>query len=369
MPKETGLYRRGNFCRAAGFCTVAHHTGNVGNGIDYSILNHFQRVAAQVGNARRTAAGGAYRAAVSGKLADKGFLEQRYQIAQSQGAQDFLPGQPLLLGKDDYGKGYCHALIAAAGVDDHRQDTPAHPGIGTGGRIGGSTVGQRISGGQQGFTDLSTPLSPQALLCNGHIVIQLLFQNRFDFGKIHGFGKPIDVFDAQITVALFTARWRRAAACHTGDYHAVPFLTDNICVGVPYFHQSAVSVAADLQQNVQIGRAFQRQDFAHSGIPQLTHMFHLLRLDVAQYLHAKLRISGQSAQNGAGIDTAQTVGSRDNDAFDVFDDVSAAMYCHGRGHTTEQTPGAGGCIGNGNGFCAAQRGNQFPTEQSHILRG
>ena len=98
----------------------------------------------------------------------------------------------------DDGDGDCDALIAAAGIDDHRQLTAAHAGIGTGGRLGNGPVAHLAAVEfQHGGTDVGTVIPPQALLGDRRVVPDLRIQHLADIRQVASIGKVVNIGNVQ----------------------------------------------------------------------------------------------------------------------------------------------------------------------------
>ena len=143
--------------------------------IDHRILDLPQAAPSQPGNAGSRAAGGAHCPAIGGQAADSRFLIDCGQVGQRQGAIDHVLWHALGAPIQDNGDRDSDALVAAARVDDHRQGTAAHPGVGAcGGR--GPQTGKEVSGMgvcHQGPPYLGAIGTSQALFCDGCIILNL----------------------------------------------------------------------------------------------------------------------------------------------------------------------------------------------------
>src|SRR5699024_6961672 len=120
----------GNLAGAGGLGAVADDTGGNGQGVDDGVGGLTAPTAQQAGDARPGAGPGAHGAAVGGEAADALLLVDGGEIGEGEGTVETFRRTLKGSGVFDDGEGDRHALIAAAGVDDHGQFTAAHPGVG-----------------------------------------------------------------------------------------------------------------------------------------------------------------------------------------------------------------------------------------------
>ena len=117
---------RRNLQRTRRFGTIANHTSQVGYHVLYRIGNLVVGAAHQIGDAA-AGAGSSHDAAAEGRQFAKALLDvDGGEVAQDEGAGDFLFGVVVLLAKDDHGQGGSDALVAAARIAHHGNHGSGH---------------------------------------------------------------------------------------------------------------------------------------------------------------------------------------------------------------------------------------------------
>ena len=119
--QKRGVQRRGDLRRAGGLGSVAEDYADSGEGVGNGVGDNPVADPYQVGQRSAGTAGGGNGSAEGGQIADKVFQMNGNQIADSQGPVQLLLGQPMGLNILDHRDGHGDALIAASGVDHHRQ--------------------------------------------------------------------------------------------------------------------------------------------------------------------------------------------------------------------------------------------------------
>ena len=134
--QQTGLHGGGDFGRAAGLCAVTDHAGVDCDGIDDGVGDLAVAPAVQVGDAGARAAASTGRAAIGGQAADAGLQVDGHEVGDNQRPVQHILGHLQLLGVHNDGQRGGQSLVAAAGVDNHRQLTAVHAPVRTGGGVG-----------------------------------------------------------------------------------------------------------------------------------------------------------------------------------------------------------------------------------------
>ena len=260
-----------------------------------------------------------------------------------------------------------HTLVAAAGIDDHRQLTAAHTGVGTGGGPGfgtGADVGAYVM--QKGLADIGAPVAPQALVRDGGVHLHLALERFPDILQVAGGGKVIDALHAEQGVI-------RRLGIHGLGLHglfledlAVLFDQDDIGVlhgdadlgiGVPL-----VGDDADVQHHAPVhgdqGDGGGCDVGGELGFGLLGH-----GLDDLQQ---GLFIAAQDADGRGSRNAPATIGAGNDDALYVFDDVAAGFHLHAVRDGSQNRPGHGGTVSDGDGLRAALGTHQLPLQNVHI---
>ena len=134
------------------FRPVTHHSGQVGthslNSVDYLFVGPPH----QVSNRRSSPRTGNQNSTQSRKVSHIIMDMGSYQITQSQGPDQLLPGTTELFGSHDDRKINRNPLISTTGISHHRFFTTVHPSIGS---CGGTNQGivQKVVF-QQPFVDI-----------------------------------------------------------------------------------------------------------------------------------------------------------------------------------------------------------------------
>ena len=137
------------------------------------------------------------------------------------------------------------------------------------------------------------------------------------------------------------------------------FNPGNVGVAVLYLHQGFMLSGNGPHNDIQIAHIPDQFYLTDLFRHQLLGFFDILRGNTRKNLQLLFTVSGKGAQNGAGVDSFHIAGGRHNDAFDVFDDVTAALNNQPLRHTAQHLSGLRRGKGDGNGLGTAQSRDQF----------
>ena len=354
MSEEACLHCHGDFCRAGGLGTVAHDAAGDGQGVDDGVGDLLHAAAMEEGDTRTGRRAGADGAAVGGKSSNAGLGVGGEEVGDQKGAVHgvFLHAHVLCILNHRQGSG--HALVAAARVDDDRQLTAAHAGVGTGGGPGlgpGADVGAYVM--EEGLADVGAPVAPQALVGDGGVHLHLAMEGLTDILQVTGGGKVIDTLHAQKRVI-------RCLGVHHLGLHgffpedpAVLFNQDDVGVlrgdadlGIGV---SLMGDDADIQHHAPV----HRDQGDGGGCNVRGELCFGLLGNCLDDLQKGLFIAAQNADGCGGCDAPATIGAGNNNALYVFDDIAAGLHLDAVRDGPQNRPGHGGTVGDGNGLCAA----------------
>ena len=265
-----------------------------------------------------------------------------------------------LLGILNQGHRAGDALVAAAGIDNHRQLTAIHPGIRTGCRLCLGTDGHIISvGRQQSASDVGTVVPQKSLLCNGIVAANLPLQNLLHVTQICRGGKIPDVRHIQHTpvgAALINLR----LAHRLFQQHLTVLFNQND-VGVEVRNPNLCPAASLERRHLEV-KHMTPIDVLNFNLHPIQIFLDGLLLrgghlgDDLQFL---IRHASHNARRSGGTDALEVTGVGDNHAFHIFNNAAADL----EQHPVRQRPQNGSCLGGGigqrNRLGAAHGGNQF----------
>ena len=367
VAQDTCLHCRGDFGGAGGLGSVADNAAGGGDGVGNGVGNTVQVRAQQVGNARPGSGTGADRAAEGGEPSDAGFLVDGGQVGQAQSPVELLVTDIQFLGVLDNGQGSGHALVAAAGVDDHGHFTAVHPGVGTGRCHGlGSNHDAALTVGlQQDASDVGAVVPPKTFLGDGTVVLNLPIQNVLHVGDVHGFRKVQDVPQIQ---AGAVGKTGLALALHRRiqKHLAVALDVDDIRVIVDDPDAGTVLPMENSNHDLKSQTVV---DVLHGngGALQIgAHLGDFLR----GYVRDDLQLPGCVAAHDSGYrrrgNPLHVIGIGNNDAFHVLDDAAAGTDGHPIGHLAQNLPGLRRAVGQGDGLGAAHGRHQLLLQDADI---
>lgn len=122
-------HARCQFESAARFGAVANHAGEVGNHVLHGRRHFLISAAHQIGDAATGTRGG-HNASAKGREGAEALLDvDGRQMAQHQGAGEFLSRVMIFLGKDHHGVGGANALVARSGIAHDGNHGTSHAGV------------------------------------------------------------------------------------------------------------------------------------------------------------------------------------------------------------------------------------------------
>ena len=367
VAQDARLHCRGDFGGAGGLGTVADNAAGGGDGVGNGVGNTVQVRAQQVGNARSRPGSGTDRAAEGGETSDAGFLVDGGQVGQAQSPVELLVADLQLLGVLDDGQGSGHALVAAAGVDDHGHFTAVHPGVGTGRchGLGPDHDAALTVGLKQHTSDVGAVVPPKTFLGDGAVVLDLPIQNVLHVGDVHGFREVQDVPQIQ---AGAVGKTGLALALHRRiqEHLAVALDVDDIRVIVDDPDAGTVLPVENSDHDLK-GQTVVDVLHGNGGALQIgAHLGDLLR----GHVRDDLQLPGCVAAHDSGYrrrgNALHVVGIGNNHAFHVLDDAAAGTDGHPIGHLAQNLPGLRRAVGQGDGLGAAHGRHQLLLQNADI---
>ena len=311
----------------------------------------------------RTRAG---RAAVGGEAADARFQVDCNKVRHDECAIELLLTRMQLMRVDDNGKRRRHALIAAAGVDDNRLFAAVHARVraGSGPRL--SAVLHAVAVGvKQDLADGRAVLARQSRLSNGGIVLDLARDGCAHVIKIDFICKCNDVFDRQQLAAfvrlggLLRKRFAEQNLTVVLDAHDIRVAVDDLDKG-----RLVPCVGAHLN----IERAAQRR-LCHRDLHRgkvIVEQRQLLLRNIGQHLKLRVRVADAHTRCDGNRDSLAPARVRDDDAFDIFNDIAADGQFDPLRQSFQCFPCERARVSDGNGLRAAHRGHKLFVQDPDI---
>ena len=134
---------------------------------------------------------------------------------------------------------------------------------------------------------------------------------------------------------------------------------NDIGMAVENLHQGRVVSRRHLHNDMELGIAVRQLDGAEFLFQQLADLGPVLVGDAGEHLQFPLGIAADGTDEGRRFNAPKSAGGRHHDALDIFNDIAAAGGDHPLRESPQHLPRLGGGIGQGDGLCAAQCGNQF----------
>ena len=337
--------------------------------------DRFQVCALQVGNAAARSTARADGPAVGGQPANTGLLVDRNQVGEGQGAAESLIGGPQLPRILNDRHRDRDALIAAARVDDDRQLTAAHTGIGGCCCLGNSTVAHIIAVKfQHCRADVRTVIPPQSLLRDAGVVPDLGFQQGADVVDLAGIGKCKDIRDVQQCPVCQTTLGRggvtAALLCllrgMIQQHFAVSPDQDNIRVVLADAHHGRIAPLPQRHNNVEDKAVVDCLHRDRHLLQEGAHRCLLVRCYSCDDLQRLVRLPADDACRCGGLNALHAIGVGHDDALDILDDVAAHADLDFVRHAAQHIPRLGGGVGDGDRFGAAHGRDQLLLEDLHI---
>ena len=324
--------------------------------------------AEQEGDGRPGRRAGADGAAVGGEGADPGLLVDGHQIGDDQGTEEGILVLAQLPGVLHHGHGHGDALIAGAGIDDHRQLTAAHPGVGPGGGLGLAAGGHAVSElPQEYLAHVAAVAALEALLADGHVIVHLALEHVPHVVQVHGPGKLHDVPDGEQPLLGGDLADGAGGVHRLFQQHGTVFFDeDHVGVVVDDPHPGPVVPGVEGDDEVQHQAAVQKGDLAHPPAHHVLDAGLLLPAHHADDLQGLPGVPGHDPGGHRRLNALEPVGVGHHHALDVFDEVPAGLDLHALRHGPQGVPGQGGGIGDGDGLGTAHRGHQLLVEDLHI---
>ena len=132
----------------------------------------------------------------------------------------------------------------------------------------------------------------------------------------------------------------------------------------------AVLCGLDTRHNVKVFNSFLQFALDKTFRDQALGLLDVLRRNFFKHFQLPAGITADNAQNSRNIDAAQAAGVRNCDAFDVFDNITAAADLHMGRELTEDLPCLGRRVSDCNRLRTSKCRDQFALQcfDKHILR-
>ena len=263
-----------------------------------------------------------------------------------------------LPGVDDHGDACGDALVAAAGIDDHRQLAAVHPGVAGRGGPGPELVVQAVlMPPEQGLADVGPVGMAQPLLRNGHVIGDLPLQQGSDGGEVcvlgvvrdplHGEDAPVCLAFPGLVQGLF--QQGLAVSPQADQVGVVPRDADegDVLPGEGGDH--------DVEDMGRVGKA----DLYGDALQGRGQGVDLLRRGPGEDLQLRSGVPDEGPGQRGGPDTPESPGVGDHHALHVFQDVAADLHQQPLRLPAQKPACLGGGIGDGDRLRAARGGDQL----------
>ena len=238
--------------------------------------NSLEVCALQIGNTTPGRTAGADCTAVCGQPPDTRFFVNGNQVGECQSAVKSIFRHRQCFGVLDNRHGHRNPLVAAAGIDNHRQFAAAHARVGPGRRLGNGAVSHIVPiKFEHGRTDVGTVITQQAFLRNLGIVLNLGIQHRADVCRITGVGKVENIRDCQqvpvgqaVLCGIIAAAGRFAFCRGIVQQNVTVFLDKhNVCVIPANAHHRRIRAVIQCHDNIKdkavVDGLHRNRDFFH----------------------------------------------------------------------------------------------------------
>ena len=204
------------------------------------------------------------------------FFVNGNQVGECQSAVKSIFRHRQCFGVLDNRHGHRNPLVAAAGIDNHRQFAAAHARVGPGRRLGNGAVSHIVPiKFEHGRTDVGTVITQQAFLRNLGIVLNLGIQHRADVCRITGVGKVENIRDCQqvpvgqaVLCGIIAAAGRFAFCRGIVQQNVTVFLDKhNVCVIPANAHHRRIRAVIQCHDNIKdkavVDGLHRNRDFFH----------------------------------------------------------------------------------------------------------
>ena len=289
------------------------------------------------------------------------------EVRHHERAVEHLLRDAQLLGIDNDRQRRRQPLIAAAGIDDHRQVAAVHARVRPGRGVGlGAVVDAHAVRLQQDAADIRAVIPAQALLGDGPVVVDLPLKRLLHVGNVHLVCKGDDLLDRQQTaVGCVLAAGLLIVLV---KLHDVVFLdADHVRVVSRDLNGRAVRPRRDAHLNVEHVVLVRAPD-GKGRLPQIgAHCVHLLRCKTREHLQLRVSIVSHDARRRGRRNAALTVRIRHDDALDIFDDVCTRKHLDRFRQRTERLAGQRRAVRHGDRLGTAHGGLQFLFQDRDIF--
>ena len=257
---------------------------------------------------------------------DACFLVDRYQIGECQRTVHFFIAALQFLCILDNRHGTGNALISAAGIDDNRKLTAAHPCIRARRCHGTGAVADLISICiQHDPSDTRTVGMRHSLLSDRHVTVDLMIEDRSHILYLTRHREIPDVLHIQkasVSQTIFLVSLHDRLQ----QLFTVALLQHDIRVIVCNPHLCRIFPCKCFNDDIKNPSAVQIADFHVHLIRVCAKHLALLIADLGDDLQLPLRSAGHKARRHSGLDSFHAAGVRHNDGFYIFDDTATHFY-------------------------------------------
>ena len=245
----------------------------------------------------------------------------------------------------DHRQGSRHALIAAARVDNDRHFAAVHPRIGTGCRSSPRADAHVVAvGAEQRPADVCAVITAQALRRDGAIIADLLREHVAHIVQLRGFGKVINIMDIQERPPFVLPAFGRMPV--QKDL-SVFFNADDIRVFVDRTHKRMMLTLPHedgyIENVIRVGG--QHLDGCCRKIRAELHF--CLRTHARDHFISLVRLAAQHADGSRCLQALPPLCVGNDNAFDIFDDISARLHLDAVGDFPEHIACFCGAVSDG----------------------
>ena len=265
------------------------------------------------------------------------------------------------------GQGGSHALISAAGDDDDGQLAAAHPCVRARRGLGACAYAHVVTARfEKSFADRRAVVSAQPLLTYGEVILYLTVEHIAYVLKAHGLRKIEDIAHVENAAVSLAAL---AVIRVLFKQHLAVFLYEHdICVIIAdakaYAVRAAVHVQVDIQKLSAVGFNNGHLAFVH----ELCYLRYFLGLYIGQHLKLPVRVADDGSGSYSRSNALEPARVRNDDAFYVFNYVSAYDDIDLIGHFSERLTRPCCRIGHCDRLRAAHCRQELFTQYLQVLR-
>ena len=197
VAKDAGFNGEGDFSRAGWLRAVADDASSHAQSVFQGVRDDVEAFAHEVGNAAACRTTRTHRTTIGRKPTDASLLVDGDEVGEGHSADGAFLVDAELFSVGEDGQAYCHALVAAARVDDDGHLTAAHAGVAACCCPGLGFLSHVVVEAEQGAANVGAPFALQAFHGDGFVASHLSLDDGTQVGEVGGGGEVVNFFHFQ----------------------------------------------------------------------------------------------------------------------------------------------------------------------------